>query len=144
MTTAGTVTVDVTGRDVNLVALLTQLDARMRETNQVGLQLATTTGTTFTNAQRTAANAAAQETAAIARSAAAMGDQQRAINVVNAGMANNAAMSDRALANLVKLNVGLLEGSTAAEQFGQAIVKNLASLVGPVAVVSTSLNVLKG
>lgn len=139
MTSAGAVTVEVQGRDVNLVALLNRLDAQMRATDQVGLKLSSTVGTTFTAAQRQAANAALSEAQALARTAVALGDNARAHQILANALGQSAGASDRSVAGVTSQIAKLQSGAGAASQFGSAMKSSLLGIVGPAAAASAAL-----
>lgn len=113
----GSVTVDVAGRDVNLVALLTRLEGQMHRTDQIGIQLSQTTGGTFTAAQTRAANAALSEAQAIARAAIAAGDDARAHTILVTALGQAAAAGDRNVASITGQISKLQQGSNAAQGF---------------------------
>lgn len=143
MTSGGSVTVDVAGRDVNLVALLARMETSMKRTDQIGIQLASTVGTTFTAAQTRAANAAITEAQALARAAQAAGDDARAHTILVGALGNASAASDRSVASLTTSINRLQSGSTVARQFGDAMKSSLLSIVGPAALVSGGLLALR-
>src|SRR5262245_30328155 len=99
-TTAGSVTVEIQGRDVNLVALLTRLDGQMKQTAQTGIRLAQATAGPVSAAQERAANAAIAEAQAMARAAVAVGDNARAHQILVTALGNSTGASDRAVASL--------------------------------------------
>lgn len=139
MTSAGTVTVEVQGRDVNLVALLSRLESQMRQTDQVGIRLAQTTGGTFTAAQQKAANAAITEAQAMARAAVSVGDNARAHSILVNALGNSAGATDKSVASLTTSIARLQSGKTLVTEFGAAAKSSLLSIVGPAALVTTAI-----
>lgn len=142
MTNGGTVQVEVSGRDVNLVALLARLETNMKRTDQVGIQLASTVGGTFTAAQQRAANAAITEAQALARAAVAAGDDARAHSILVNALGSSAAANDRNVASLTTSINRLQNGSSAAAEFGGAFKSGLLGIVGPAAAATAALGAL--
>jgi hypothetical protein len=139
MTSAGTVTVNVEGRDKNLVALLNRLDASMRATDQAGLKLSQTVAGPFTTAQQRAANAAIQEAQALARAAIAAGDDARAHNILVGALGNSAGANDRSVASLTTSINKLQSGAGFAQQFGASMKSSLLGIIGPAALASAAI-----
>jgi hypothetical protein len=144
MTSAGTVTVDVQGRDVNLVALLTRLEAKMRETDQQGIRLSQTTGGTLAGAQLRAANAAISEAQAMTRAAVAVGDNARAHEILITALGNSTGASDRAVAGLTAQLGRLQSGTSLATQFGDSLKLFLLGIIGPAALATGAIAAVKG
>jgi hypothetical protein len=139
MTSAGTVTVDVQGRDLNLVALLGRLEARMRETDQLGIRLSQTTGSTLSAAQQRAANTAVSEAQAMARAARAVGDDAAAHRILVQALGSSTGASDRSVASLTASIGRLQSGSTLASEFGSSMKSSLLGIVGPAALASAAI-----
>lgn len=143
MTSAGTISVDVQGRDVNLVALLTRLEARMRETDQQGIKLTQTMVGPFTAAQQRAANASISEAQALARAAVAVGDNARAHQILVGALQNSSAATTSTVAGLTA-SIGRLEsGTSAAQQFGASFKSSLLGIVGPAAAATAAIGALR-
>jgi hypothetical protein len=139
MSSGGSVEVSISGRDQNLVTLLTALEARMKRTDQIGIQLASTVGTTFDAAQRRAANSAITEAQALARAAQAAGDDALAHRILVGALGNASAASDKSVASLTTSINKLQNGSNAAQQFGSAMKSGLLGIVGPAALASAAI-----
>jgi hypothetical protein len=87
MTVAGEVVVNVRGVDVGLAALLTQLEARMRQTDALGIKLAGTTGGTLATGQRAAASSTLSLAQAQARLDVAEGNTASAVQRLTTALA---------------------------------------------------------
>jgi len=143
MTSAGEVVVNVSGRDVNLVALLNRLDAQMRQTDQAGLKLSQTTGGTLTAAQQRAANSAIIEAQAMARAAIAVGDDARAHQILVTALGQSAGATDRSVAGLTASIGRLQSGAGIAQQFGEGLKGSLLGIVGPAALAGVAIGTLR-
>jgi hypothetical protein len=139
MTVAASLVVEISGRDVNLAALLQRVQAQLQQANTAGTRTAGTLGGTLTTSQERAANSALALAAAYSRLALAEGDPARAASILRTALDSNVGASERLQVSLQATATRLETGRTAFQQFGDAAKGSLLGIVGPAALVATAM-----
>jgi hypothetical protein len=89
-------------------------------------------------ADQRSADAALRLTQARANLARANGDEARALQILNDGLAKNANATETASLRVQTAAARLKNGTTYAQEFGQAVKSNLLSIVGPAALAAAA------
>ena len=120
MTTAGEITIELNGKDVNLSSLLIQVDQRAQKAADSSLRLQ----------------------AQYARLANTQGNTAGATAILTNALQNNGGASEQALLGVANQLAGLQKGSTYFQEFGASAKSSLLGIVGPAAVAGAALTAL--